>query len=131
MEGVAARLDELYSARIPMALVTASPRLMAENVVASLGSHYFKSIVSCDDVMHSKPDPEGYLKAASELGVEIAHCLIFEDSNTGVNAGLASGASVVAITHLTHFEPHPRKIDIASIESVSTKPLSALYVTLP
>ncbi len=131
MAGVAERLEELFHANIPMALVTASPRVMAEKVVSSLKREYFKSIVSSDDVNNSKPDPEGYLKAASELDVDIRKCLIFEDSNTGVKAALASGASVIGLTHLTAFEPHPRKVDIPSIQSVSNQSLNSLYVALP
>ena len=131
MAGVTERLEELFHANIPMALVTASPRVMAKKVVSSLEREYFTCIVSSDDVRNSKPDPEGYLKAASHLDVDIAKCLIFEDSNTGVRAALASGASVIAITHLTTFEPHPRKVDIPSIQSVSGQSLNSLYVALP
>jgi HAD superfamily hydrolase (TIGR01509 family) len=128
MPGVAERLEELYQAKIPMALVTASPRVMADNVSAALGAHYFQSIVSTDDVVNSKPDPEGYLKAARQLNVDIEKCLIFEDSNTGVRAGQASGASVVGLTHLTKYEPHPRTVAIASIESISHRSLNDFYI---
>ena len=128
MPGVAERLEELHQAKIPMALVTASPRVMADNVSAALGAHYFQSIVSTDDVVNSKPDPEGYLKAARQLNVDIEKCLIFEDSNTGVRAAQASGASVVGLTHLTTYEPHPRTIAIASIESISHRSLNDFYI---
>ena len=49
-------------------------------------------------VVHSKPDPEGYLKAAGRLGVAPADCIVFEDSLNGVKAGIAAGAKVIALS---------------------------------
>ena len=59
--------------------------------------HYFQSVVDGQQVQKAKPEPDVYLKAASQLGVEPASCIVFEDSMTGVNAGLLAGAKVVGI----------------------------------
>jgi len=60
--------------------------------------HYFKTIVSADDVIVSKPHPEVFLKAAAQLGVEPASCLVFEDAPKGVEAAINAGMSCVALT---------------------------------
>jgi HAD superfamily hydrolase (TIGR01509 family) len=60
--------------------------------------HYFKTIVSADDVRISKPDPETYLKAAAMLGVEAQHCIVFEDAPKGVEAARNAGMQTVVLT---------------------------------
>jgi beta-phosphoglucomutase-like phosphatase (HAD superfamily) len=44
-----------------------------------------------------KPSPEGYLIAARQLGVDPASCLVVEDSDAGVAAGRAAGATVASV----------------------------------
>jgi beta-phosphoglucomutase-like phosphatase (HAD superfamily) len=58
----------------------------------------FDFVASRDDVEHGKPDPEIYLLVSSELGVPPGECLVIEDSPTGVEAGLAAGMGVVAVS---------------------------------
>ena len=60
--------------------------------------HYFKSIVSADDVVLSKPHPEVFLKAASQMNVDPAVCVVFEDAPKGVEAAANAGMPCVAIT---------------------------------
>jgi HAD superfamily hydrolase (TIGR01509 family) len=60
--------------------------------------HYFDSIVSADDVIESKPDPETYLKGAAELGVLPAECIVFEDAPKGVEAAQRAGMRAVVLT---------------------------------
>lgn len=55
-------------------------------------------IVTADDVEAGKPDPAPYLLAAERLGVEPHRCIVFEDAPAGVEAGLAGGMQVIAIT---------------------------------
>lgn len=54
-------------------------------------------MVCAEDVMTGKPSPEGYIKAALALGLEPGECVVFEDASAGIKAGLASGASVIAV----------------------------------
>ena len=62
-------------------------------------------IQTSDDVVHGKPDPEIYLRAAELLQTEPAACIVFEDSPTGVEAGRAAGMRVVGVeTTPTHFQ---------------------------
>ena len=48
---------------------------------------------------NSKPEPDGYLKAAEVLQVEPKNCLVFEDSVVGIQAAKNAGMAVVAVTH--------------------------------
>jgi HAD superfamily hydrolase (TIGR01509 family) len=66
--------------------------------------HYFTSIVSADDVVESKPDPETYLKGAAELGVLAEDCIVFEDAPKGVEAANRAGMKAVVLT--TMHEEH-------------------------
>jgi beta-phosphoglucomutase len=58
---------------------------------------YFDLIVSNQDVMKSKPDPEMYLKAMHSLKVEPDECLILEDNEKGIQAAVASGGHLLKI----------------------------------
>ncbi len=57
----------------------------------------FDAVITAADVTRSKPDPQGYLLAANRVGVPIEQCFVFEDSLSGMAAGMASGATVVSV----------------------------------
>lgn len=59
--------------------------------------HHFEYAVNGQQVTYGKPHPEIYLKAASLLQVPTEACIVFEDSQAGIDAGLAAGMTVVAI----------------------------------
>jgi beta-phosphoglucomutase len=66
---------------------------------------YFKIAVDGHQVDHPKPFPDIYLKCAELLGLEPKQCIVFEDSPTGAQAGIAAGMRVVGVeTTPTHFE---------------------------
>ncbi|MCU1439471.1 MAG: family phosphatase [Rhodoglobus sp.] len=90
-------LTELREQGIPTALVTMSVSRMAHHVADRLGFVGFDAIVSGDDVTHSKPHPEAYLRGAELLGVDPADCLVIEDSEPGVASGTAAGAVVIGV----------------------------------
>jgi beta-phosphoglucomutase-like phosphatase (HAD superfamily) len=89
--------------------------------------HYFTSIVSADDVVESKPDPETYLKGASELQVLPEDCIVFEDAPKGVEAGERAGMKTVVLTtmHEAHEFAAYRNI-ICFIKNYHELDLSAL-----
>jgi beta-phosphoglucomutase-like phosphatase (HAD superfamily) len=58
----------------------------------------FDFVATKDDVENGKPDPEIYLLVAMELGVPPEDCLVIEDSPSGVEAALAAGMKVVAVS---------------------------------
>jgi len=58
----------------------------------------FRAVVNGHQVTNPKPHPEVFLRAADQLGIEPRFCVVFEDSYTGVQAGLAAGMTVVGVT---------------------------------
>lgn len=83
-----------------VALATGSMRNEAELALRSLGIRdRFHAIVTREDCMHGKPDPEPFLRAASGLGVAPARCVVIEDTPGGVQAAKAAGMTCVAVTH--------------------------------
>jgi sugar-phosphatase len=79
------------------AVVTTSPRFQATARLRAAGLPLPDVLITADDVHNHKPDPEGYLLAAAALGTAPAACVVVEDSMTGVAAGRAAGATVLAI----------------------------------
>ena len=57
-----------------------------------------RTLVSAEDVLHGKPDPEPFLQALAQLGTDPAESVVFEDAPAGVQAGKRAGARVIAIT---------------------------------
>ena len=58
---------------------------------------YVDELITDEDVEHSKPDPEPYLRGAERLGVSAADCAVIEDSLNGLRSGRAAGAYVVGV----------------------------------
>jgi HAD superfamily hydrolase (TIGR01509 family) len=89
---------EAEHGRIPFAVVSGSTR---DSVVGSLSVlgllEKFDAIVSADDYKHGKPAPDGYLMAAERLGVAPADCLVFEDTEMGIEAATAAGMASVKV----------------------------------
>ena len=115
MPGAKELLSQLKQADVPLALVSASPRVIVDAALQHLQPIPFMTTISSDDVTITKPNPEGYLKAAAQLGVDIKNCLILEDSATGVQAARASGAKVIAVPHLVKIESDQQTKVISSL----------------
>ncbi len=64
---------------------------------------HFECIFGAEDYAHSKPSPEGYLKALGTLGLSPSEAIVFEDSVAGLAAAEAAGLESVAITSTNHF----------------------------
>ena len=58
----------------------------------------FDAIVSGGDVSEGKPDPEGFLLAASRLGVHPEECVVIEDAPEGIEGGKAAGMRCIGVT---------------------------------
>jgi sugar-phosphatase len=80
------------------AIVTSASRALATFRMGCAGLPIPKVLISGDDVSKGKPDPEGYLKAASLLGVHPEHCIVVEDSPAGILAGRRAGMNIVGVT---------------------------------
>lgn len=130
MDGAEDLINLCEKEGIPVALVSASPRILVDAVLKGIPSHSFHVSVSSDDVKNTKPDPEGYLTAAKLLGVDIKDALILEDSLTGVAAASASGGWVVAIPHLVPIADSARVRTVSTVRELDLKMLEALFQDL-
>jgi sugar-phosphatase len=82
---------------LPHALVTSADVPLSAARMAAAGLDLPEVRVTAESVGASKPDPEGFLKGAAELGVAPADCVVFEDSGAGIAAGRAAGMTVVGV----------------------------------
>jgi beta-phosphoglucomutase-like phosphatase (HAD superfamily) len=84
--------------RIPMAVVSGSTRDSVTRSLELLGLvNRFDALVCAEDYTRSKPDPEPFLVGARRLGVEPQRCLVFEDTEMGIQAATAAGMASVKI----------------------------------
>ncbi len=107
-------LEELARRGVPMALVTSSDDRKMKRLFATLPRlrELMQVVIDGSMVEHSKPDPEGYLRAARAIGCEPEDCFVFEDSLQGLAAGRASGAKVVGIATTYPAEEIKERADI-------------------
>lgn len=116
---------ELLS-RIPpdrWTVVTSGTRPLAEARLKYVGLPIPSTMVTASDITRGKPDPEPYLKGAAALCVPAKECVVLEDAPSGVRAGNAAGARVIAIP-----TTYPRE-EIAMADYVVER-LSDLRVTV-
>ena len=89
--------------RIPLAVASGSRK---DSVVGSLTTvgllTKFDSIVCAGDYIHPKPAPDCFLLAAQRLGVAPKDCLVFEDTQLGIQAATAAGMASVMVPFIMH-----------------------------
>ena len=127
MPGSAELIADLRENQVELTLVSASPRSLVDAALLNFAINPFVRSISSGDVKVSKPDPEGYLLAASSGGHDISNCLILEDSLTGVTAAKAAGAWVLAVPHLVPIEKGGRVDVTTSLANWSYQKLATKY----
>ena len=127
MPGSAELIADLRENQVELTLVSASPRSLVDAALLNFAINPFVRSISSGDVKVSKPDPEGYLLAASSGGHEISNCLILEDSLTGVTAAKAAGAWVLAVPHLVPIEKSGRVDVTTSLANWDFQKLATKY----
>ncbi len=125
--GAARWVGLLNQVEIPKAVVTASPMSLVTPVLSHFPPDSFTLVVSADDNLPAKPNPEPYLVAARRLGVDIADCLIFEDSPTGVQAATASGAKVVVMRSMATLPDIPGRMRLQNFTGFTLDDLADLF----
>ncbi|MET8626177.1 HAD family phosphatase [Kitasatospora sp. NPDC004669] len=95
--GALALLAALREARVPTALVSASPRRVVDLVLSAIGRDWFEVTLAAEDTARTKPAPDPYLAAAERLGLDPAACVAVEDTPTGVASATAAGCVVLAV----------------------------------
>lgn len=130
--GAAELIVAVREAGLATALVTTTPRRLADIVLASirrdLGAEPFDVTVCGDEAPARKPDPAPYRQAMAALGFAAGQCVVIEDSQVGITAGLRAGAAVLGVPVLQAVPPAPRLVlrdslrgvDVAALEDVLT-----------
>ncbi|SMG29958.1 HAD family hydrolase [Sphingobacterium psychroaquaticum] len=91
-------LKDLKENDFHTAVATSAPQANMDLILDQLDIRsQMESLLASENVNLHKPHPEVYLKSASNLGVDPAQCLVFEDSFSGVTAGLNAGMKVVGV----------------------------------
>ena len=108
-------LDELLcwldEHSIPIAVASSSRRRTILHHLDCWGlTHYFRAVVSGEDVTDSKPNPAIFLLAAAKLGTKPEHTLVLEDSFNGVRAGAAGGFVTVMVPDLAMPDDEMRRL---------------------
>lgn len=106
-DGVEEFLTQLRQNNIRTAIVTSSDNRKMQLLFSQIPllKELVDTVIDASMVEHSKPNPEGYLKAAAALGCAPKDCYVFEDSLQGLKAGTDSGAIVIALS-----TTYPREI---------------------
>ncbi|MFJ1746479.1 HAD-IA family hydrolase [Streptomyces sp. NPDC088116] len=84
-------------ATLPHALVTSANVALADARMTAAALPMPKIRVTAENVTASKPDPEGFLLGAAELGFAPEDCVVFEDSEAGITAARSAGMRVVGV----------------------------------
>lgn len=101
-------------------VVTSGHRECAEFRLRYVGIPFPKVFITGDMVRKGKPDPEGYLRGAKDLGVSPADCVVFEDAPPGVAAARAAEMRVIGL--LTTHPPHVLSQTMLQITDFRTRP---------
>lgn len=105
LDGVHKFVDSCIKKELKMAVASSADPVKVNINLDEIGLErsMFQAIVTGLDIEHKKPAPDIFLKAARLLGEDPASCLVVEDAISGVSAGKAAGARVLALT--TSFTP--------------------------
>lgn len=129
IKGLDTFFERSFAANIPMGLGTAAIRFNVDFILDGLQiRHYFKGVVTAEDVTFSKPDPETFLKCAALLQVAPENCIVFEDSPKGIETAMNAGMKCIALTTMHTPEEFAHYGNIISIvDDYTNESLSHLY----
>jgi HAD superfamily hydrolase (TIGR01509 family) len=98
MPGLYELLEHLETRNVPKGICTSSSiRVVSEVLRRKDFSKRFDFVLTAEDILRGKPDPEIYLKAAKHFGIAPSHMLVLEDSTAGCQAAKSAGAVGVAV----------------------------------
>jgi beta-phosphoglucomutase-like phosphatase (HAD superfamily) len=82
-------------------LASGSPLRLIDAAIKGKGwEHYFREVVSSDEVEKGKPAPDTYLEIFRRLNISPQKTVVIEDSGGGIMAGFNSGARVIAVPNI-------------------------------
>jgi HAD superfamily hydrolase (TIGR01509 family) len=100
LKGIPAVVEHIHAqhGRIPLAVVSGSRRTSVVGSLTALNLvDKFDTLVCAEDYKNGKPAPDGFLLAAARLGVTPEECLVFEDTDLGIEAATAAGMASVRV----------------------------------
>ncbi len=84
--------------KVPMAVASGGERTVLEATLDTIGlRHFFNTIVSIDDVDRGKPEPDIFLLASQRLNVAPQACIVYEDTDTGLEAARRAGMRAIDV----------------------------------
>lgn len=108
--GVLQILEYCKSNNIMMSVASSSSRYIIEKCLANSGiADYFDFTISAQDVSHTKPDPEIFLKAIEHYGVDKKEALIFEDGHNGARAAFNGGCRLVLVEDVAYLSDEDKE----------------------
>ena len=117
--GAVELLDALKASGLPIAIATAATRANAEENLRRSGlRERFEVVLTRDDVIHSKPKPDLFLRAAEGIGIAPASCMAVEDSHNGVRAAHAAGMMTVMVPDIVAATAEIRLLCVAVVDSL-------------
>ena len=121
----------LSNNRYTLAISSSTRKIDILFVLKSLNlNKLFKVIIGSEDTVHSKPDPEVYLKTIAELGYSPKECIAIEDSHIGIKAAKAAGIKCIAVTYtLKRNKLTEADIIIDSLDEVNAEFIKAKFDT--
>lgn len=129
LPGVRELLGRLAEHDVPCAVASSTHRRNIETVFDAIGIRdCFRAVITAEDVSHGKPDPEVFVKSAEAVGRDPARCVVFEDALVGIEAGLASGAKVVAVATTNPLEAlGDAHLAVCSLEEIRWETFAGLF----
>jgi beta-phosphoglucomutase len=129
VNGLENLLIELKNAGVKLAMASSASVDDIDFILSHVPvREYFEVIIDGNRVSKSKPDPQIFLKAASDLGIDPERCVVFEDSLVGIKAANAAGMKVIGVT--TCHPPEnlqPSNLTITDFTEVNPQKLEALF----
>ncbi|WP_026959370.1 HAD family hydrolase [Aliagarivorans taiwanensis] len=121
--GFEALFQQLIAQNYRLALVTSSSLPQVRHHFAdSPWLEKFEVVISAEDIANGKPAPDCYLLATERLGVTPAQCMVLEDSNNGMRAGIAAGCQAVMVPDLLKPDDDVRANAMAIVSSLLEVP---------
>jgi len=129
INGIVEFISDLKQHAVLVGVATSAPRANLDLIFSKVPLRdQLGSILASEDVNRHKPDPEVYLTSARNLSVSPAQCVVFEDSFSGVTAGLNAGMKVVGVlTSHTKEELPPCDLYINDYAEISYDTIKSLF----
>ncbi len=124
LPGAAEWLARLQAETWRQAIASSAPRLNVDVMLDVLDlRRYFDAVVSSEDVMVGKPDPQVFLVAASKLGVAAERCVVVEDAAAGIEAARRAGMHSIGVNQTATL---PADVHVKSLRDLSPDAFSRL-----